>query len=139
RSWAEATVEQGSADAIAYTTVREILDAAKMRLPLFRFWKTPVWDDEAVARALKILWEYERVESLGQRGEVVLAADAKPNLQVLERKYPKQPPIERVEFDYKRHGTIHFLAECWEKNAGDHFRPAIQRFLPPIVGHSAFT
>ena len=114
RSLAEATVEQEYADAIDYTTVREILYAAKLRLPLFRFLKTTVWDDDAIARALKILWYYERVESLWQRGEVLLAADEKPNLQVLERKYPKQPmrprQIERVAFDYERHGTINLLA-----------------------------
>src|SRR4030065_1355826 len=111
-------------------------------LPLFRFWKTTVWDDEAVARALKILWYYERIESLWQRGEVLLAADEKPNLQVLERVYPKQPmrpgQIERVEFDYDRHGTINLLAGltlqtgdmgagCLEKNDGDQFPPAIRR------------
>jgi transposase len=146
RSLAEATIEPGYADAIAYTTIREILYAADLRLPRFRFWKTSVWDEEAVARALKILWYYERIESLWQRGEVLLAADEKPNLQVLERVYPKQPmrpgQIERVEFDYDRHGTInmlagltlhtgHLFAECLDKNDGDHFRPAIQRFFHP--------
>jgi len=146
RSLAEATVEQGYADTIAHTTVRKILYAAKLRLPRFRFWKTTIWDDEAVARALKILWYYERIESLWQCGEVLLAVDEKPNLQVLERAYPKQPmrpgQIERVEFDYKRHGTIHLLAgltlrtghmfaECLDKNDGEHFRPALQRFLHP--------
>jgi DDE superfamily endonuclease len=146
RSLAEATVEQGYADAIDYTTVRAILYAAKLRRPLFRFWKTTVWDDEAVARTLKILWYYERIESLWQRGEVLLATDEKPNLQVLERVYPKQPmragQIERVEFDYERHGTIHLLvgltldtghmyAECLDKNDGEHFRPAVPRFFHP--------
>ena len=146
RSLAEATIEQGYAEAIDYTTIREILYAADLRLPLFRFWKTTIWDDEAVVRALKILWYYERNESLWQRGEVLLAADEKPNLQVLERVYPKQPmrsgQIERVEFDYDRHGTInllagltlhtgHMFAECLDKNDGDHFRPAIQRFFHP--------
>jgi hypothetical protein len=146
RSLAEATVEQGYAATIAHTTVRKILYAAKLRLPRFRFWKTTIWDEEAVARALKILWYYERIESLWQRGEVLLAVDEKPNLQVLERAHPKQPmrpgQIERVEFDYERHGTIHLLAgltlrtghmvaECLDKNDGEHFRPALQRFLHP--------
>jgi hypothetical protein len=146
RSLAEATIEQGYADAIDYTTICEILYAAKLGLPRFRFWKTTVWDEEAVGRALKILWYYERIESLWQRGEVLLAADEKPNLQVLERVYPKQPmrpgQIERVEFDYERHGTInllvgltlhtgHMFAECLDKNDGEHFRPAMQRFFHP--------
>jgi hypothetical protein len=67
RSLAEATIEQGYVAAIDHTTVREILYAAKLRLPRFRFWKTTVWDEEAVARAIKILWYYERIESLWQR------------------------------------------------------------------------
>ncbi len=146
RSLAEAAIEQGYVEGIDYTTVREILYAADLRLPLVRFWKTTVWDDEAVARALKILWYYERRENLWQRGEVLLAVDEKPNLQVLERAHPKQPmrpgQIERQEFDYIRHGTIHLLAgltlhtghmwsECLDRNDGEHFRPAIQRLLPP--------
>ena len=56
RSLAEATIEQGYVDTKDYTTIRDILYAAKLRLPLFRFWKTTVWDEEAVARALNILW-----------------------------------------------------------------------------------
>ena len=83
--------------------MREILYAGKFRLPLFRFCKKTLWDEEAIARALKILWYHERIESLWQHGEVLLAADEKANLQVLERVYPKQPlragQIERVEFD----------------------------------------
>ncbi len=124
RSLAEATVAQGYAEAIDYTTVREILYAADLRLPLFRFWKTTVWDDEAVARALKILWYYERIESLWQRGEVLLAADEKPNLQVLER----------VSIHLLAGLTLHtghMFAECLDKNDGDHFRPAMQRFFHP--------
>ena len=146
RSLAQVAMEQGYVENIDHTTIRQILYAADLRLPLFRFWKTTVWDEEAVARALKILWYYERTESLWQRGEVLLAVDEKPNMQVLERAYPKQPmrsgQIERQEFDYSRHGTIsllagltlhtgHMWAECLDKNDSEHFRPAIQRLLHP--------
>lgn len=146
RSLAQAAEEQAYVNSIDPTTVQEILGEANLRLPLFRFWKTTLWDEEAVARALKILWYYERIESLWQRGEVILAVDEKPNLQVLERARPKQPlrpgQIERQEFDYIRHGTINLLAsltlhtghmwsECLDRNDGEHFRPAIQRLLHP--------
>ncbi len=64
--------------------------------------------------ALKILWYYERVENLWHRGEVIIAVDEKPNLQVLERAAAKQlmqpEQIERQEFNYHRHGTINLLA-----------------------------
>ena len=105
-----------------------------------------MWDEDAVARALKILWYYERIKSLWQKREVILAVDEKPNLQVLERAAPKQRmrpgQIERQEFDYHRHGTINLLvgltlytgrmwAECLDKNDGEHFRPAMRRLLHP--------
>ncbi|MCL5995156.1 MAG: IS630 family transposase [Chloroflexi bacterium] len=128
------------------TTVRDILREAGLQPHRFRYWKTTVWDDEAVARALKILWYYERTASLWQRGEVLLCVDEKPNLQVLERARPiqrMQPgQIERQAFEYIRHGTVnllvgltvyngHMWAECLDQNDGEHFHPAVCRLLHP--------
>jgi len=146
RSLAQAAREQGYVDQIDQTTVGDILREADWHPQRFRYWKTTIWEDEAVEQALKILWYYERIESLWQKGEVVLGLDEKPNLQVLERAAPKQPmrsgQIERQEFEYERHGTINLLAgltlyngrmwsECLDKNDGEHFRPAVCRFLHP--------
>jgi hypothetical protein len=146
RSLAQAAGELQYVDSIHQTTVGDILRAADLHLHRFRFWKTTVWDDEAVERALKILWYYERIESFWQRGEVLICADEKPNIQVLERTRPTQPmrpgQIERQEFEYKRHGTVNLFAglivfngrmwaECLDKNDGEHFRPALCRMLHP--------
>lgn len=146
RSLAQAVMEQSYVKSISYTTIGQILRTADLRPHQSHSWKTSIWDDEAVERALKILWYYERVESLWQRGEVLLAGDEKPNLQVLERTHPiqrMQPGrIERQEFDYYRHGTInllagltvytgHMWAGCLDKNDGEHFRPALRRWLHP--------
>lgn len=148
RSLAQAVIEQKYVKAIDHTTVGQILRTADLRPHQSRTWKTTIWDDDAVERALKILWYYERSESLWQRGEVLLAGDEKPNLQVLERTYPTQRMrpgrIERQEFDYYRHATIHLLAgltiytghmwaECLDKNDGEHFRPALRRWLHPYA------
>jgi len=146
RSLAQAVIEQKYVKAIDYTTVGQILRTADLRPHQSCDWKTTIWDEEAVERALKILWYYERNESLWQCGEVLLAGDEKPNLQVLERTHPTQRMqpgrIERQEFDYYRHGTInllagltvysgHMWAECLDKNDGEHFRPALRRWLHP--------
>jgi hypothetical protein len=146
RSLAQAAVEQAYVDSISHTAVGNILHEANLQPHRFRYWKTTVWDEEAIERALKILWYYERIESLWQRGEVILAVDEKPNIQVLERAAPKQrmrpERIERQEFNYSRHGTINLLAgltvynghmgaECLDKNDGEHFRPAMRRLLHP--------
>ena len=143
RSLAVAAVEQELVPEIHAATVGRWLRAADLQPHLWRTWKTTVWDDEAVARAIKILWYYERIEGLWRRGEVVLALDEKPSLQVLEPIAPRQPmrpgQIERQEFEYRRHGTVNLLtgltlhtgrmwAECLDRNDGAHFRPAVRRF-----------
>jgi DDE superfamily endonuclease len=146
RSLAQAAADLEYVESIHQTTVRNVLREADLQPHRFRYWKTAIWDDEAVARALKILWYYERIDSLWQRGEVIICLDEKPNIQVLERAKPTQPmrpgQIERQEFDYIRHGTVNLLAglvayngrmwaECLEKNDGEHFRPAVRRLLHP--------
>lgn len=146
RSLAQAAVEEELVDDISQAAVRDILREADLKLHGFRYWKTTIWDDEAVERALRILWYYERIESLWQKGEVLLGVDEKPGLQVLERAAPKQPlrpgQMERQEFEYHRHGTInllvgltmyngHMWSECLDKNDGEHFRPALRRLLHP--------
>jgi hypothetical protein len=146
RSLAQAAVEEELVEEISHAAVSDILREADLQLHGFRYWKTTIWDEAAVERTLKILWYYERIESLWHKREVVLGLDEKPNLQVLERAAPKQPmragQRERQEFDYHRHGTINLLAgltlyngrmwsECLDKNDGEHFRPALGRFLHP--------
>lgn len=146
RSLAQAASELEYVDSIHQTTVGDILREARLQPHRFRYWKTTIWDDDAVERALKILWYYERVESLWQRGEVLIGVDEKPNIQALERAAPTQRmrprQIERQEFDYHRHGTVNLLvglilyngrmwAECLDKNDGEHFRPAVRRLWHP--------
>ena len=58
RSLAQAADELEYVDSIHQTTVRDILREDKLQPHRFRYWKTTVWDDEAVERALKILWYY---------------------------------------------------------------------------------
>lgn len=146
RSLAPAAVAQAYVAHIHHSTVGTILQEADLQPHRFRYWKTTVWDDEAIERASKILWYYERIESLWQRGEVLIGVDEKPTLQVLERALATQPmrpgQIERQEFEYLRHGTINLLASlivyngrmgvaCLDKNEGEHFRPALSRLLHP--------
>ena len=143
---AGAAMELGYVGSIHQTTVGDILHDAHLQLHRFRYWKTTVWDDEAVERALKILWYYERTEWLWRCGQVLLCVDEKPNIQVLERAKPIQRvrpgQVERQEFEYIRHGTVNLLvtltvhngrmwAECLNKNDGEHFRSAVRRLLHP--------
>ena len=69
RSLAQAAVEQATVTQISHTTIGEWLRQADLQPQRFRWWKTTIWDEEAVERALKILWYYERVDSLWQRAK----------------------------------------------------------------------
>ncbi len=146
RSLAEAAMEQKYVESIHSTTIGALLNEADLQPQYMRWWKNTIWDDEAVERCLRILWYYERIESFWEKGELLLAVDEKPGLQVLERALPTQPmqpgQSERQEFTYIRHGTLnllaslnlhngHMWAECLEKNDGLHFRPALGRLLHP--------
>jgi hypothetical protein len=148
RSLAVAAAEQEIVAKIGDRTISRLLRAAHLAPHLWRSWKTTIWDAEAVARALKILWVYERPAWLWQQGVVVMAIDEKPNIQVLERAQPTQlmrpGQIERQAFDYIRHGTINMLAgltlhtghmglRCLPANDGEHFRPAVRHLLHPYA------
>lgn len=148
RSLAQAAVGRQIVPAIHPTTISRMLRTAQLRPHLWRNWKHTDWTDEAIQRALSILWVYERVDWLWHNGIVVLALDEKPNLQVLERAHPTllmlpgQP--ERRAFDYIRHGTVNMLVSltlhtghmglvCLDHNDGAHFRPAVQRLIQPYA------
>jgi hypothetical protein len=137
-------IAQGIRTAIHYVTVAVILRTAELQPHRFKYWKTTVWNDNAIQRAERILWLYEYVYMSLTAGEVTIALDEKPNLQVLERAQPGQPmrqgQIEHQEFEYIRHGTIHLLAaltlhdgRMWsdylDVNDSVHFQASVGRLI----------
>jgi len=144
RTLQQEVLRQEIRDGIHYTTVARLLAAASLQPHRWRYWKTTVWDSAAIQRARDVLWCYERVGWLLERGILVICLDEKPNLQALERAGPVRllvsGQIEQQEFDYARHGTVNFLAamtlhdgqmaaECLDRHDGEHFRPAVERLL----------
>ncbi|SRR6266487_2549501 len=144
RSLQQVVVEQAIVGSIHYTTIARILAAASLQPHRSRYWKTATIDAPFTTKAAQILWRYERVAWLYERGEVVLCLDEKPHLQALARRVPTQPmrpgQIERHEFEYKRHGTVTFLAAlnvydgtmwgcCLEANDHEHFLRALGRLV----------
>ena len=145
RSLAQIAAEQDLVPAIAHSTVSLILRAADLQPHRSRYWKTTTIDEAFLESAAKILWCYENVANLAEKGEVVLCLDEKPNLQVLERRRPKRSMttgrIERQEFEYIRHGTVNFVVVlvvltgrmrgfCLDKNDSEH----LCTILPTVLG-----
>jgi DDE superfamily endonuclease len=142
RSLQHVVVARAVVGAIHDTTVARILAAASLQPHRHRYWKTATIDERFTTQAAKILWRYERVEWLYDRGEVVRCLDEKPHMQVLVRRLPTQPmqcgQIARREFEYRRDGTVTFLVAfnvydgtmwgcCLEANDHTHFLEALGR------------
>jgi DDE superfamily endonuclease len=136
RTLQQVVIEQAVVDTIHYTTVARVLASASLQPHRSRYWKTAVLDEEFTTRAAQILWCYERVGWLYQRGEVIIAVDEKPNIQALSRRAATQPmspgQMARREFEYQRHGTVNLLvafnvydgrmwACCLDANDHEHF------------------
>jgi transposase len=139
RSLAEMAAACGIVPHITQSTVSLILRAADLEPHRCRYWKTPVLNPAFVQLASAVLWCYKRVNSLFERGEVVLCWDEKPNLQATARE-PRKAIIaghpEKQEFEYTRHGTVNFAtaldvqtgmmqAWCLERNDSEHLCKAL--------------
>jgi len=147
RSLAEIAMKRGLIPYIAHSTVSLILRNADLQPHRSRYWITPTLNAEFLQRAGRILWLYERTETLKAQGEIVLALDEKPNIQALQRVRPTQPmcpgQIERQEFEYERHGVVNFLvllnvyngqmrSRCLDKNDSEHLCRTLPSLLQPF-------
>ena len=113
RSLAKIAMKRGLVSHIAHSTVSLILRNADLQPHRSRYWITPTLNPDFLQQAGRILWLYERTETLQAQDEIALALDEKPNIQALQRTHPTQPmrpgQIERQEFEYERHGVVNFL------------------------------
>lgn len=112
---AEAT-RRGVVTSLSASTVRRWLAADALKPWQHRSWIFPRDPDFAV-KAVRVLDLYARIfdnEPLGD-DDYVLSADEKPGVQARSRIHPGRPPGPgrrpmRVESEYRRHGTLAYLA-----------------------------
>jgi transposase len=111
----EAT-RRGVVTSVSASTVRRWLAADALKPWQHRSWIFPRDPDFAV-KAARVLDLYARIfddEPLGD-DDYVLSADEKPGVQARSRIHPSRPPGPRrrpmrVESEYRRHGTLAYLA-----------------------------
>jgi transposase len=108
-------VTRGVVDAVSPSTVGRWLRADAIRPWRHRSWIFPR-DPDFAGKAARVLDLYDRIwagQPLGE-DEYVLSADEKSQLQALHRRHPDLPPasgrIRRQEFEYRRGGTLAYLA-----------------------------
>jgi transposase len=107
-------VAEGLVASVSASTVRRWLHEDAIKPWQHRSWIFPRDPDFAV-KAARVLDLYARTWcgiELGE-DEYVLSADEKSQLQALSRRHPEQPPgpgrTRRVEFEYRRHGTLAYF------------------------------
>jgi hypothetical protein len=109
-------VRRGVVTSVSASSVRRWLHADAIKPWQHRSWIFPRDPDFAV-KAARVLDLYARSfdgEPLAD-DEYVLSADEKPGVQARERLHPSRPPTPgrqpmRVESEYRRHGTLAYLA-----------------------------
>jgi transposase len=107
-------VTEGLVRSISSSTVRRWLAAAVIKPWQYRSWIFPR-DPEFAVKAPRVLDLYARIwdgEPLGP-DDYVISADEKSQLQALSRRHPDLPAASgrarRVEFEYKRGGTLAYM------------------------------
>jgi transposase len=107
-------VAEGLAVSVSASTVRRWLSEDAIKPWRYRSWIFPRDPDFAV-KAARVLDLYARLWDGLELGddEYVISADEKSQLQALSRRHPEQPPgpgrCRRVEFEYRRHGTLAYF------------------------------
>jgi transposase len=112
---AAAAIAQGLVDTISPATIGRWLNADAIKPWQHRSWIFPR-DPDFAAKAARVLdlyarcWKGEPLED----DEYVISADEKSQLQALQRRHPSLPAApgrtRRVEFEYRRGGTLAYLA-----------------------------
>jgi transposase len=80
---------------------------------LSRYWLTPAYEADFDDKVADINGVYEQAPERAKQGQRTECIDEMTGVQALERKHPDLPilpgKVERIEFEYKRHGTLSFI------------------------------
>ena len=77
-----------------------------------RYWLTPAYEAGFDDKVTDINDAYKQAPERAKQGERLESVDEMTGVQALERKHPDLPmrpgKVQRIEFEYKRHGTLSF-------------------------------
>jgi transposase len=116
---------RGIVESISPRHVDRFLKEAALRPHKSRYWLTSPdqnQNPEPYTQDVQAICEtYQQAPQLEQQGTHVVSSDEKTSIQALERKHPTlgpQPGLdEKIEFEYKRHGTLCLMAN-WDVARG---------------------
>jgi len=114
RELRDQVVQEQIVSEISERQVRRILHEADLQPHRVRYWLNGKVDPEKEQKIQSICDVYQQATTAAAKGEVTFSVDEKTGIQALERIAPDHPmkggQVHRMEFEYKRHGTIGLLA-----------------------------
>lgn len=128
---AQEAVKRKIVESVSPTSIGRFLNQGQIKPHRSRYWLNHEVEDEAQFReeVRAICKVYHQAEELHEQGTHVISVDEKTGIQALERIHPTQPAkpgqVERVEFEYQRHGTQALIAN-FEVATGQVIFPTIQ-------------
>jgi transposase len=131
---ADEVVQRGLVEAISPSTVRDLLRQAELKPHLRRYWlnaKEQAKDPEGFRQQVQIVCAcYLQAPQRWEVGIHTVCVDEMTGIQALERIAPTKPMqpgrIERVEFEYARHGTQCLIGN-FEVATGEVISPTVQQ------------
>ncbi len=103
---------QGIAPGISSRQIQRFLNSADLKPHRFKYWLNPKIDNQEEFRAQvkEICDLYMMASELHEKDVHLISTDEKTGIQALERAAPtkqmKSGKFERIEHEYKRHGTL---------------------------------
>ncbi len=129
---------------VSHMTIQRVLSAEKIKPHLSEYWLNST-DPDFEAKQAEIIGLYLNPPE----NVLVISVDEKTGMQALGRKHPNKPvqkgSPEKMEFEYKRHGTVSLIAslavhqgevigKCYERHTNNEFRDFLEE-MDHSYGH----
>jgi transposase len=128
---AEEVVKRGIVPSISARQIRRFLNSADLKPHQSRYWLNADPKDRELfdAQVRDVCDCYAQAQQRLEQGIHTASVDEKPGMQALERKAPTKPmrpgEVEKIEFEYKRHGT-QVLTANFEIATGEVIAPTVE-------------
>ena len=114
RELRDQTLQEEIVPEISLRQVGRLLKEYDLQPHRMRYYLTDKVDPQKQEKIEAICEVYLRAQAAAAQGEVTFSVDEKTGIQALERIAPDKPmkpgQLQRIEFEYKRHGTLCLLA-----------------------------
>ncbi len=114
RELADEVTKQGIVPSISVRHIGRILAQKDLHPEKMQYWLNGAPDERKDEKIRDICEVYQEAPARVEQGELSMSVDEKTGIQALEREAPTKPMkpgyVEKIEFNYERHGTQALIA-----------------------------